>query len=72
MIAGLMFDFVGLEQGMSAGDAPLNVVRDLGLTLGLSILVLVGISLAIFARYDLSRERCVQVQELLDETREAA
>jgi len=72
LIAGLVFDFVGLREGMSVESAPLTVVRDLGLTLGLSILFLVGLSLALFARYDLTRERCAEVQGLLAASREAA
>ena len=70
LIAGLVFDFVGLEKGMSAEQAPLTVVRDLGLTLGLSVLLLVGLSLVLFGRYDLTRERCEEVQELLAERRD--
>jgi Na+/melibiose symporter-like transporter len=69
LIAGLVFDFVGLKKGMSVEDAPITVVRDLGLTLGLSVLVMVGLSLMIFSRYDLTRERCEEVQRLLGESR---
>jgi Na+/melibiose symporter-like transporter len=72
LIAGLVFDFVGLEKGMTAEQAPLTVVRDLGLTLGLSVLVLVGLSLVIFGRYDLTRERCEEIQEILAKKREGA
>ena len=36
MIAGYVYDFVGLEKGMTSANAPVTVVRDLGLTLGLS------------------------------------
>jgi GPH family glycoside/pentoside/hexuronide:cation symporter len=69
LIAGLVFDFVGLEKGMSVEDAPVTVVRDLGLTLGLSVLIMVSLSLVIFSRYDLTRERCEEVQRLLAESR---
>jgi GPH family glycoside/pentoside/hexuronide:cation symporter len=69
LIAGLVYDFVGLEKGMTSADAPATVVRDLGLTLGLSILFLVGLSLTIFARYNLTRERCEEMQRLLVERR---
>ena len=66
LIAGLVFDFVGLEKGMTVVDAPVTVVRDLGLTLAISILLLVGASLAIFARFDLTRERCGELRQVLD------
>jgi len=72
LIAGLVYDFVGLTKGMTSAEAPAGVVRDLGLTLGLSILLLVGLALVIFARYDLSRERCEEIQERLEERRAAA
>ena len=66
LIAGIVFDFVGLAQGMSVDAAPATVVRDLGLTLGGSVLVLVGASLLIFARYDLTRERVEALRAILD------
>jgi Na+/melibiose symporter-like transporter len=69
LIAGLVFDFVGLEKGMAMDAAPVTVVRDLGLTLGTSILLLVGASLVIFARYDLTRERCRELRKALDSRR---
>jgi hypothetical protein len=51
---------------MTVEDAPDTVVRDLGLTLCLSLLVMVGLSLAIFSRYDLTRGRCGEIREGLD------
>jgi Na+/melibiose symporter-like transporter len=66
LIAGFVFDFVGLAHGMTVEDAPDTVVRDLGLTLCLSLLVMVGLSLAIFSRYDLTRGRCGEIREGLD------
>ena len=66
LVAGLVFDFVGLERGMAVADAPATIVRDLGLTLVSSILLLVGASLLIFARYDLTRERCGELRRILD------
>jgi len=65
-IAGVIYDGVGLKQGMSVADAPLTVMRDLGVTLTGSILVLVGLSLLIFSRYDLTRSRCREIREQLD------
>jgi Na+/melibiose symporter-like transporter len=67
LIAGFVFDFVGLKQGMGVEDAPGTVVRDLGLTLGCTLLVMVGLSLAIFSRYDLTRARCAEVRAGLEE-----
>ena len=66
LLAGLVFDAVGLTRGMAAGDAPATVVRDLGLTVGFSVLVLVGASVLIFARYDLTRERARELRRQLD------
>jgi GPH family glycoside/pentoside/hexuronide:cation symporter len=72
LIAGFVYDFVGLQKGMTVAEAPLNVVRDLGLTLGLSTLSMVGLALLIFSRYDLTRARCEEVQELLAARRAAS
>ena len=55
-IAGFIFDAVGLEKGMEVADAPATVVRDLGLTLGLSVLFLICLSLMFFARFALTRD----------------
>jgi Na+/melibiose symporter-like transporter len=66
LLAGLVFDAVGLAKGMAVADAPATVVRDLGVILVVSILVLVGASLLIFARYDLTRERAVKLRRQLD------
>jgi Na+/melibiose symporter-like transporter len=66
LIAGLVFDFVGLTQAMRVEDAPVTVVRDLGLTLCASVLLLVGASLVIFGRYDLTRERVAALRAILD------
>ena len=65
LLAGLVVDSVALEPGLASTEVPPHVVRDLGLTLCVSIAVLVGLSLAIFARYDLSRERHAEVQAAL-------
>ncbi len=66
LIAGLVFDAVGLTRGMAVEEAPSTVVRDLGLTLGSSMILLVGSSLLIFARYDLSRERVGELRRTLE------
>ena len=68
-IAGFVVDFVGLVPGAKSEEVGPQVVRDLGLTLGFSILVLVGLSLAIFSRYALTRERHAVVRAELDARR---
>jgi Na+/melibiose symporter-like transporter len=65
-IAGLVVDLVGLEPGARPEEVGPEVVRGLGLSLGLSVLILVGLSIAIFSRYDLTRERHAQVRARLD------
>jgi Na+/melibiose symporter-like transporter len=66
LLAGLVFDAVGLTRGMTVGDAPATVVRDLGLTVGFTVLVLVGASVMIFARYDITRARARELRRQLD------
>ncbi len=66
-LAGFVVDFVGLETGATPDDVGPRVVRDLGLTLGFSILLLVGFSIAIFSRYDLTRGRHAAVRAALDD-----
>jgi Na+/melibiose symporter-like transporter len=68
-IAGFVVDFVGLVPGATPEEVGPQVVRDLGLTLGFSILGLVGLSLAVFSRYDLTRERHAGVRAELDALR---
>ena len=55
---------------MLVEDAPATVVRDLGLTLGFSTLLMIGFSLAILARYDLTRARCEELRQGLEGARE--
>jgi GPH family glycoside/pentoside/hexuronide:cation symporter len=65
-IAGFVVDFVGLQPGALPQDVGPEVVRDLGLTLGFSTLLLVGLSIAVFSRYDLTRERHAALRAELD------
>jgi len=65
-IAGLVVDFVGLEPGATPDQVGPEVVQGLGLALGLSVLCLVGLSIAVFSRYDLTRERHAEVRARLD------
>jgi len=41
-------------------------VQGLGYTLGLSILLLCGVSLVFFSRYQISRQRHAEIQAALD------
>ena len=66
LVAGRIVDFVGLVPGSDPMDVGERVVRDLGLTLGGTILILVGASLLAFARYDLTRERHAEIRAALD------
>lgn len=66
-LAGIAVDAVGLTPGLRPEEVGPSVVRDLGLTLGAATLLLVGISVAIFARYDLTRSRHAQIRAALDE-----
>jgi Na+/melibiose symporter-like transporter len=66
LLAGLVVAFVGLEANLDPADAAPEVANTLGLTLGIAILVLVGLSIAAFSRYDLSRESHARVRAALD------
>jgi GPH family glycoside/pentoside/hexuronide:cation symporter len=71
VIAGAAYDFVGLHQGLDPELAGPAISRNLGLISGSIIGVLVGASLLIFRRYDLSRERHALIRASLDEASEA-
>jgi hypothetical protein len=47
---------VGLQPGQAPETAGPEIVRGLGLTLGLSLLLLCGLSLGFFSRYRITRE----------------
>lgn len=66
LIAGWVFDAVGLRQGMTVADMPPGVSDDLGLATALSILLLVGTGVAVISRYPLNRERCAEIRNRLD------
>jgi Na+/melibiose symporter-like transporter len=71
LIAGLVVEWSGLPPRALPESVAPQVVRDLGLALALSIALLVGLSIACFARYDLTRARHAQVRRAL-EAREGA
>jgi Na+/melibiose symporter-like transporter len=66
VIAGVAYDWVGLYKGLDPADASDDMAVKLGLITGGVILVLVGLSAAIFSRYDLTRERHADIQRQLE------
>ena len=66
LIAGFVVDAVGLQPNQAPETVGPAVTQGLGYTLGLSILLLCGISLAFFSRYRLSRKRHAEIQAALD------
>ena len=54
---GVLYDWVGLTQGMAPADAPASAGPQLGLTSGLLIAIMVGAGTLAFLRYNLDRER---------------
>jgi len=66
LIAGFVVDAVGLLPNQAPESVGPRVVEGLGYTLGLSILLLCGASLAFFSRYRLSRQRHAEIQAQLD------
>ena len=66
VIAGGVYDAVGLYRGLDPAAAPAQVSTHLGLVSGGVILVLVTLSLGFFRNYDLSRERQAEIRRRLD------
>lgn len=65
VIAGIVYDAVGLYQGLDPAAAPPQIATHLGLVTGVVILVLVGLSLVFFREYDLTRERQAEIRRQL-------
>lgn len=65
LIAGVVVDAVGLVQGADPAAVGSRVVTGLGLTQGIATLGLCGLSLALFSRYDLDRERHAHIRAAL-------
>lgn len=72
VIAGVVYDAVGLYQGLDPAQAAPEIAPRLGIVTGAVLLLLVGASLLIFQRYDLTRERQAEIRRKLDERRAAA
>jgi Na+/melibiose symporter-like transporter len=66
VIAGAVYDGVGLYQGLDPVAAPPSVATHLGIVSGGVILVLVTLSLAFFRNYDLTRERQAEIHRALE------
>jgi Na+/melibiose symporter-like transporter len=65
-LGGILYEFVGLTQGVSPADAPADSGSQLGLTSGILIAVLVSAGTLYFRHYDLSRERHESIRAALD------
>jgi GPH family glycoside/pentoside/hexuronide:cation symporter len=72
IIAGLVYDAVGLYRGLDPAVAATEISTRLGIVSGSVILVLCGFSLVLFVRYDLSRERQAEIRRQLDARTAAA
>lgn len=64
-VAGLVLDLVGLVPGSDPDSVPGDVVRNLGLVLGVTVIAVVGLSMWIYLRYDLTQARLAAVREQL-------
>lgn len=71
LIAGIVVDAVGLEKGMTPEQVTPAMQTNLGLAVGGSLLVLVALGTAIFARYPLNRETSARIRRDLDARNEA-
>lgn len=65
-LGGVLYDVVGLTQGVAPADAPPAAGLQLGLTGGLLVAALVGTGTLAFLGYDLDRKRHSAIREALD------
>jgi Na+/melibiose symporter-like transporter len=65
VIAGAVYDAVGLHKGLDPALADAAIAPRLGLVTGTVLLVLVGASLVVFQGYDLTRARQAEIREQL-------
>ncbi len=66
LIAGLVVDGVGLEMGMTPEDVTPQMQNHLGLALGLSMSLLVGLGIGFFSRYPLNHSSYLRIRAGLD------
>jgi len=66
VVAGVVYDAVGLYQGLDPAAAPPEIETRLGWITGGIILALVSLSLVFLGRYSLSRERHAEIRRALD------
>jgi Na+/melibiose symporter-like transporter len=66
LFAGLVVDFVGLTQGMKAEEVGPEMVRNLGLSLGVTMTVFIGLAVIFIRRYDIDRSRHARIRAALD------
>jgi Na+/melibiose symporter-like transporter len=66
LIAGVVVQAVGLQPNQAPETAGPEIVQGLGLTLGLSLLLLCGLSLGFFSRYRITREHHAATRAALD------
>lgn len=69
VIAGAVYDAVGLYKGLDPALADPAIAPRLGLVTGTVLLVLVGASLVVFQGYDLTRDRQAEIREQLKRRR---
>lgn len=65
-LGGLVYDAVGLYQGLDPSQAPVSIERQLGLVTSGALCGLVGLSFLFFRGYTLSRERHAAIRAELD------
>lgn len=65
-VAGLVLDLVGLVPGSDPDTVSTDVVRNLGLVLGITVIAVVGLSMRIYLTYDLTRARLTAVRAQLE------
>jgi len=68
-LSGLLLDLVGLVPGTAPEEVTAAVGRNLGLAYVFAVVLIVGASLLVISRFDLTRERHREIQARLRETK---
>ncbi len=71
LITGWVVDFVGLQPGATPEDVGPEMVKNLGLTAGISVLILVGLSMVIISTYNITREKHALIRAELSKREQA-